>query len=347
MKTWKKLSQNHDLFSRYFVKESIIKSIRKFYEEKHYHELESPILTTALPTERYLEILSLKATTKNHKFPLFLIPSTESFNKKILAAGLGNHFVITKVFRGMEEIDKNHSIEFTMAEMYEIGGNYISVMNELEMLLRKIRNDLILKKLLKNRLIQFRGNSINIDEPFYRFSVRELLRKIRIELEEIYTLEKIKGYLESKKYKIDNSYDWQACYELLFVSEIEPLLPTDKPVFIYDFPKLLCPLTKVKSDDKLVSEKVELYIDNIEIANGYSELNDYKEQKKRFEEEFEARKTLDKIEIPIDTDLLEAIKTGIGEVSGVGLGIDRLAMIFANADSISDINFFPLSEVLE
>jgi lysyl-tRNA synthetase class 2 len=110
---------------------------------------------------------------------------------------------------------------------------------------------------------------------------------------------------------------------------------------------MLCPLTKVKVSDRLVCEKVELYILGKEIANGYTELSDWQEQQKRFEEERTARKRMGMSEIKLDSDLVEAIKSGIPPVAGIGMGIDRLAMLFADAKSIAEINFFPATEMFE
>jgi elongation factor P--beta-lysine ligase len=121
MKTWQKLKENPSLFQRYYVKEYIIKAIRKFFENRKYHELESPILAPALPQEHYLNLLTVKINSKNGNGKnTYLIPSTERYNKIILAGGLGNHFTISKVFRDLEETGSNHIPEFTMCEWYHL-----------------------------------------------------------------------------------------------------------------------------------------------------------------------------------------------------------------------------------
>ncbi|GAB4285225.1 MAG: hypothetical protein Kow0081_2870 [Candidatus Dojkabacteria bacterium] len=350
MKTYEKLKSNPDLFETYFLKEYTIKAIRKFFEQRNYHELEAPILADALPQERYLDVLHTNIELKDGtKKRAYLIPSTETWNKKILVAGLGNHFVITKVFRGLEEIGPNHAPEFTMLEWYELGHNYLDLMISAERLIQFIISFIRDKKLKrypfeKNELT-FSNNTISLESPWYRFSVRELLLKyLDVELEMIYNLDDLKKFAKSKGVFIKEQDDWQALFEILMATFIEPNLPWDKPIFIYDYPRILCPLTKPKDSDPLVSEKVELYIAGKEVANGYTELLDPEEQEKRFLEEMQARKDLGKEPIEYDQELVNALKLGMPPVAGIGMGLDRLVMILANAKSISDINFFPPSE---
>lgn len=350
LKTWQKLKNNPELFNRYYIKEYIIKAARKFFEKQGYHEFESPILSSSLPQERYLEILKTDIKLAHGASKIaYLIPSTETFNKRILAAGLGNHFVISKVFRGLEEIGPNHSPEFTMLEWYHLEGDYFDLMEDCEQLVLSILKYIAekQKKVFKTK-VRYQGREINLKAPWHRISIPETLKKSAgLELEEILTLEKIKKAAKKKGYKIQKDDDWQIIFEQIFLNEVEPHLPKDRPVFVYNYPKIMCPLVKTNSQNPNVCEKVELYIAGKEIANGYTELRDWKEQKGRFIEEQEMRKKLGKENIEFDYDLIEALKSGIPDVAGIGLGIDRLAAIFADAKSISEINYFPASEMFE
>jgi len=360
MATWLTLKKDPPLFQRYFIKEETIRAIRKFFEQRNYHELESPILTDSLPQERYLDILETKIDFSNGSSKTaYLLPSTEKFNKKMLAAGLGNHFVITKVFRALEEISPNHSPEFTMLEWYEVGCDYINLMDSTEELVKEIISHLNNKFKIRNsksetnskfqnqnsKLITYQGQTINFSQPWDRFNVRELLEKYSgIKLEDIQDLEKFREIAIAKGHSVNINDDWQTIFEIVFSSEVEPNFSKDKPTFVYDFPRILCPLTKVKESDSLVSEKVEIYIAGKEIGNGYTELTDWEEQEKRFKEEQLEREKLGKKPIAYDQDFVDAIKSGMPEVAGIGIGLDRLVMILADAKSISDINFFPASE---
>jgi elongation factor P--beta-lysine ligase len=348
MKTWQLLKNNPELFSRYFVKEEIIRACRKYFESKNYHELESPILTPVLPQERHIDVLEVPIEIKSKKnaTTLYITPTTERYNKIMLSAGIGNHFVITKVARGMDDLSPKHNPEFTMLEWYSLGDNYFDLMDQTEELFSMINEQLVISNYKQNnKVITFRNKEINIERPWHRISVSEGLEKYaNLKLEEILTLEEIRNAAIKKGYSIDGSEDWQIIFEMIFGLEVEPNIPQDTPVFLYDYPKVMCPLTKESSRNPNVCEKVELYIAGMEMGNGYTELTDGEEQEKRFLEEQDARAKLGKKPIAYDKDLVDAIKSGMPEVAGIGVGLDRVAMLFANADSISDINFFPASE---
>lgn len=356
MKTWQKLKQDPALFERYFVKEYTIKAIRKFFEDRDYHELESPILSPALPQERYLDVLETTIDLANgSQKTAYLIPTTETWNKKMLVAGLGNHFVITKVFRALEEIGPNHGPEFTMLEWYELGHTYEHIMDSTEELVKFIIQFLSQKDLKRfqnnqeldsvNYKLEYNGQIIDFDKKWFRISVREALREfVSLELEDVQTIDQIRKVVKDKGYTTLETDDWQALFEVLWASEVEPYFPKDVPTFVYDYPRILCPLTKVKESDPLVSEKCEFFIAGKEIGNIYTELLDWEEQEKRFKGEQLARKQMGRKEIAYDQDFVDALKAGMPPVAGVGVGIDRLVMILADAHSISDINFFPASE---
>lgn len=326
----------------------MFKAIRKFFEERNYHELESPIITDALPQERYLDVLQTNIELAGGKSKTaYLIPSTETFNKKILAAGLGEHFVITKVFRGLEEIGPNHSPEFTMLEWYHLDTDYFGIMRDCEELVLAMKEMLDYKFGREHTTtIIYQGQTIELAAPWDRISVPEALREFAgIELADIQTTKEFYQIAKAKGFSVSESDDWQTLFEIVFADKIEARFAKDKPTFVYNYPKILCPLTKENKTNPLVCEKVELYIAGKEIANGYTELLDASEQRKRFEIEQAARATLGRQPIKFDHDLVDALASGMPEVSGIGMGLDRLAMIFADAKYISEINYFPASEM--
>lgn len=369
MKTWQKLKQNPELFQPYFVKERVLRSIREFFWERNYHELESPVLTDALPQERYLNFLSVSLNQglapqsplkKEDEGRVYLLPTTERFNKMMLAAGLGEHFVITKVFRGMEKIGPNHSPEFTMLEWYHLNADYFDLMDDTEQLVQKMIADLAKEQVSSSEVLRsfseartkegktmYQGVEIDFSGPWHRKSVRELLREhVGVELEQIVEIKDIeklcreKGVLQAE----GTEYEWQDYFELLFFNFVEVNLDSAKPTFIYDYPRILGPLTKPKESDPLVVEKVELYMAGKEIANGYTELIDADEQQRRFDEERAARARMGLPLARYDHDLVAALRAGLPPVAGIGLGVDRLAMILADASTVADINYFPASE---
>lgn len=363
MKTWQYLKQNPEAFERYFVKEYVIKAARKFFEHRNYHELESPIITSALPQERFLDVLETDIELKNKVVKGYIVPTTETFNKKILAAGLGEHFVITKVCRGLEEIGPNHSPEFTMLEWYHLDASYFDLMDDCEELIKFMLKLVKIKSKGKNKFeltfdeinnfnidlrFEYQDKEIDLGGKWNRLSVADAFEKILgVNLSEVQDEDKFRTFAKSKGYNISDEDSWQIIFEFLFASEIEPTLAIDKPTFVYDYPKQVCVLTKPNEKNSLVCEKVELYIAGKELANGYTELLDWELQEKRFLEEQAARKSMGLKEVKYDQDLIDALKSGLPDVAGIGMGLDRLAMIFANAKYISEINYFPASEMFE
>ncbi|MEO6728367.1 MAG: amino acid--tRNA ligase-related protein [Candidatus Dojkabacteria bacterium] len=352
MKTWQLLKQDPDLFERYFVKEYIIKAIRIFFEQKNYHELESPLLTPVLPQERYMDPMRVNLELKGQKLKkeVYITPTTERYNKIMLAAGLGEHFVITKVARGIEDISQNHGAEFTMLEWYHLNADYTDIMNDTEDLIIFIfeylkKHSKLERFNTKDNKLTFQGQEIDFTKGWNKLSIPDALIKFTgVKLENIQTLDQIKEVAKNKGLLIDEVEDWQAVFDLIFVTDIEPNISKSKPTFIYNYPRILGPLTKPNKVNPLVCEKVELYIGGKEIANGYTELTDGELLEQNFRVEQEARKNLGKEPVAFDYDLVDAIKSGMPEVTGSGMGLDRLAMIFADAKNISEVNYFPATE---
>lgn len=350
MKTFQKLRENPELFERYFVKEYTIHAIREFFLGKGFHELESPILSDALPQERYLDVLETKIELQNgENKSAYLIPSTETWNKRILAAGIGNHFTVSKVFRGLEGISPNHAPEFTMLEWYETDKTYIDLMSTTEELIRFILDYINAKDMKKfkyqNYTIKYQGQKINFASSFNKFSVDELMKNyLDVGVNEVAVESGMKKLASNLSIVFNNSHSWQDLFDIIFSDYIEPKLPLDKPSFIYDYPSQMCPLTKTSALNPLVSEKVELYIAGKEVANGYTELLDPDLQRMNFEREQAEREKLGKRPVKLDEDIINALEMGLPDVSGIGLGIDRLVMILTNSESISDVNYFPASE---
>jgi lysyl-tRNA synthetase, class II len=349
MKTWQMLKSNPQLWPRYFIKEYLIQACREFFLTRNYHELESPILANALPQERFLDVLTTELVQKG-KPPVtaYLIPTTERFNKIALAAGLGEHFVITKVCRGQEESGPNHSPEFTMLEWYHLNANYYDLMEDCENLLVAVKKFLDQKFEREHSLkITYQGQKIDLTPPWNRLSLPKAMKDLAgIDLAKVQNTAEFRKVARNKGYHINPDDDWQIIFELIFANEIEPKLATDKPTFVFDYPKQVCPLTQTNKTNPLVCEKVELYLAGKELANGYTELLDWKEQEQRFKVEQAARANLGKMPVKFDSELIAALRSGLPQVAGIGMGLDRVAIILADAKNIAEINLFPGSEVL-
>lgn len=319
MKTWQKIKENPEILKRYLVREKVVDTIRSFFKKQGFREVFTPILVSVPSTEPNLEVFETELrTSKGLKKRAFLIMSPEYSIKKLLASGIRNCFEITKCFRNEEEVSRLHNPEFTMLEWYRVGADYQDIIKDFE--------NLFLKIIGKDKM-EYQGEIYNLSLPWPRISLKEAFKK--------YANKNIVEVKDEDFYKI-------------FFNEIEPKLrKSKKPVILYDYPVSQAALARKSARDPRFAERFEIFIAGIELGNCFSELTDYKEQKERFEKDRTLRRTQGKTDYPIDEDLLDALKEGIPEVSGIAVGVDRLVMLAADVPSISDIIAFPGSELFE
>ncbi|MCX6704061.1 MAG: EF-P lysine aminoacylase EpmA [Candidatus Woesebacteria bacterium] len=319
MKTWKKIKDNSKLLDRYFVREKVIDTIRSFFKKQGFREVFTPILVPIPSIEPNLEVFQTELrTSKGLKRKGFLIMSPEFSIKKLLAAGIGNCFEITKCFRNEEEVSPLHNPEFTMLEWYRVRADYRDIMRDFE--------NLFLKIIGKNKL-KYQGEVYDLSLPWPRISFEEAFAK--------YAKEKIEDVKDGDFYKI-------------FFNEVEPKLrQSKKPTIIYDYPISQAALAQPKASDPRFAERFEVFLAGVELGNCFSELADAKEQKKRFEADLALRKTQGKTQYPIDSDLIEALISGLPAVAGIAVGVDRLIMLAADVPSVSETMLFPGEEIFD
>ncbi|MGD0465265.1 MAG: EF-P lysine aminoacylase EpmA [Gammaproteobacteria bacterium] len=301
----------------------ILNTIRNFFKKHNVLEVETPMLSQYSATAPYIDPI---AVVGNEGFKRFLQTSPEYAMKRLLAAGIGDIFQLSKVFRGME-VGKLHNPEFTMLEWYRIGVDHHKLMEEMVEL--------------------FRVCGINYE--VCKISYREIFIKY-LQIDPVLAdLQKLKTLVynniklsEQFKNSIINATK-QDCQELLFNHCIEPNLELNKILFIYNYPKEQAALAKVNKDQDgvEVAERFEVYINGVELANGYHELLDPVLQEQRFLADQDLRKKLGKPHLEIDPYLIAALKHGMPSCSGVALGIERLLMLIIKTNSIRDVLCFP------
>ncbi len=147
-----------------------------------------------------------------------------------------------------------------------------------------------------------------------------------------------------KGYAVTAATTWEEVYNQLFLNEIEPNLGTSKPTIVYDYPASQAALSKRKATDPRFAERFEFYIGGLEMGNAFSELIDAKEQRQRMVDDLALRKKLGKYEYSLDEDFFTALEMGLPQTGGIAVGVDRLAMFFADVPSIRDVVFFPTSD---
>ena len=305
----------------------MLAEIRAFFQERNILEVETPLMCTSAATDPYLKpipIASLPSETlANQNF--YLQTSPEFAMKRLLAAGSGPIYQICKAFRD-DEAGRLHNPEFTILEWYRPGFDHHTLMDEVEAFLCTILGSPSAERLTYEAVFH-RILGFNPHEASLQQLMECATSQISITASVANTL------------TID---DW---LDLLMTHSIEPHLGFQRPVMIYDYPASKAALAKIRSDKPSVAERFEVYVQGIELANGYHELTDPDLQLARFNEDCRIRETLGYPAIPIDLYLLEALKAGLPSSAGVALGVDRLFMLKRETHEIQDVIAFTIDRV--
>ena len=343
MNTWQTLKKKPSLWSQYFIRERVIKECRRYFEQEQFHEVETPLLISHPPAESYLEIFETSLLDRNrNRQPAYLSTSPEVALKKLMVAGIGNCYALTKSFRNMETQGGTHNPEFTILEWYRIGVDYLAIMKDVEALVRFIHQSLH----GINQPLVYQGESITLSEPWERLTVAEAFSRWADIDFDMFLIEKnARDIAEKRGYSVEPQTTWEQLYNQVFLNEIEPHLGHGKPTILYEFPAVMGALARKKHSDPRYAERFEFYIAGLELGDCYSELTDWKEQQERFEKELEEIKRLGKTSYDYDHDFIDALKVGMPESSGIAVGLDRLVMLFANVPTIQETLFFPSSEM--
>jgi len=288
----------------------IIQAVRSFFIERQYLEVDTPIRIPAPAPEAHIDAVASE--------DCYLQTSPELCMKQLVSAGYSRIFQICKCFRNKER-GRKHLPELTMLEWYKAGDNYIDLMDECQELIGYIAGETT-----GNNSLSYQGQTIRLDPPWTRMSVDEAFRRhANIEVEEALAKD---------------------CFEEVMVNEIEPNLGATRPLFLYDYPASLGALARLKPANRLVAERFELYIAGIELCNGFSELTDPVEQRRRFESEQKIRKTFHKPVYPMPQNFLNSL-SDMPAACGNALGLDRLVMLFADTTEIDDVVAFTPEEL--
>lgn len=332
-------------FQSQFIKERTVHLIRDFFLSQHFHEVETPTLMPRIPIEPNL--YPLKTTWVERKLDFYLATSPESSLKKLIADGLGNCFAISKVFRDLENIGPTHNLEFSMLEWYEMGKTYHDIALTTQKLLIYVYNGIQnILGICNNNILNYQDNIIDLSPPWHEYIMTDLFKKYAdMDLSQNLTTQKLKTTAQKKGYNTEGVDSWEPLYTQIFINEIESRLPMDKPVIIYDFPTRQSPLCQPCPNSTTFSQRFEFYIGGMEIGNAYTELTDAKTLEKNFKKEAAYRKNHSLPLHPPDEKFVEAIGR-LPPCAGIGLGVDRLAMLLANTSNIEDVLYFPTSKLI-
>lgn len=313
----------------FVTRAKIMRGMRDFLDSRGYVEFETPVLqavyggANAKPFKTHYNALDAD---------VFMRISDELYLKRLMIGGFEKVYEVSKDFRN-EDIDSTHNPEFTQIECYEAYKDYEDYMKMTEEMLSGI-----VKKLFGSNSIEYQGKKVDFTPPFKRvYWVKELEKKTGIDVSELTDAE-AKKIAEKEKLEIRVKNNYHVA-DALFDKYIKPEL--HDPSFVLDFPAYMCPLTKDKRGNPKLSERFELFIAGYEEANSYSELTDPIEQRKKFEAQEAVRKKGDEEAPPFDEDFLEAVEFGMPPMAGLGISIDRLAMILTDNVSIKEVIAFP------
>ncbi len=287
------------------IRSEMLYSVRRFFHENDFIEVETPLLIPAPAPEEHIE--AVQAGT------WFLQTSPELCMKRLLAAGYQNIYQICKCFRKGERGGR-HLPEFTILEWYRADADYQDLMGDCEDLVSRISSDLGVAGIFSSR-----GGKISLQKPWGRITVED-------------------AFIRHAGIKAAEALE-RGSFEEILTSEIEPRLGLDMPVFLCDYPKEMAALARLKKETPEVAERFELYIDGMEIANAFSELTDPVEQKRRFVEASRKREQEGYAIYPEPEPFLQALSR-MPPSAGIALGMDRLAMLFAGRQRIDDVVAF-------
>lgn len=333
-------------FQSHFIHEWTIQAIRNFFINRDFHEVNTPTLLATVPIEPNL--YPLKTTWTQRDFTFCLPTSPESALKRVIAQGIGNCFTIAKVFRDLEDIGPTHNLEFSMLEWYEIGKTYYDIAKTTkELVLTSLHYIQQKLNLPQTNCIIYQENKIDLDSNWYQFTLQELFQKhAKIDLSKNLTTSEIIATAKSKGYNTDGIRTWEPLYTQIFINEIESKIPQDKPFIIFDYPTQISPLCQTCPDSPGFSQRFEFYIGGMEIGNAYTELTDSKTLKDNFDTETKFRQDNQLPLHPYDHKFIDACSQ-MPPCSGIGLGVDRLAMLFSNSRHIEDVLYFPTSQLIQ
>lgn len=299
----------------------LIQDIRQFFVAKGFLEVETPLLSHATVTDPHIHSIPAEVSLGGKSKTFYLQTSPEYAMKRLLAAGSGPIFQITKAFR-QGDIGRIHNPEFTMLEWYRPGFDHHLLMDEVDELLQQVFKTPCAERItyaaLFKKYIGLNPHTVDIK------TLQDCAAKHSIQL-----------YADNLGHN-----DW---LDVLMSHVIEPQMGNAQPIFLYDFPVSHAALAKIRhAETPVVASRFEVYFQGMELANGFHELQNAEEQRQRFEKDLFYRKQHGIAEVPMDELFLAGLVAGIPDCAGVAVGIDRLVMLALQAEQVSEVMSFSI-----
>ncbi|MFO7917681.1 MAG: lysine--tRNA ligase [Anaerolineae bacterium] len=326
------LIANEDVREIFRTRTRIITALRHFLDERDFWEVETPILqpiyggAAARPFTTYHNALDCT---------LYLRIADELYLKRLIIGGFDRVYEIGHNFRN-EGISTEHNPEFTVMELYQAYADYHDMMALVEELYFTIA-----KQVLGSPMLTFEGQEIDLTPPWQRITMRDaILQQSGIDIQVYDEYERLWKVIRHKGLDVTEQPNWGKLVEKLFDEVVEPTLV--QPTFIMDYPIEISPLAKKKPGTPRFVERFEHFIGGLECGNAFTELNDPLDQRERFAAQKRAAREGDEEAHPMDEDFVVAMEYGMPPTGGLGIGIDRMIMLFTDQSSIREVILFPL-----
>lgn len=318
----------------------MFKSARDFFDRNGYVEVETPALQVSPGMEPHLNPFETSVyDPRGERRDMYLHTSPEFAMKKLLAAGMQRIFQMARVFRNGERSAKHHP-EFTMLEWYRTGADWRSLADETADFVRAVCGP----------VARYGDHACNVAAPWEYLSVAEATeRATGIDLlatapdPRAPDTDALRFAADGIGVRTDDDDSWEDIFFRIFLERVEPGLGIEVPVVLHSYPASMAALARTSSDDPRVSDRFEIFVCGLELANGYGELTDAAEQRARFATMTEQRIAAGLDPLPVDEEFLAALEQGIPECAGIALGFDRLVMLATGADNIEDVLWAPVS----
>ena len=325
------MAANPDVRQAFTVRSRMVREVRAFFDERGYLEVETPVLQPL-----YGGAFARPFVTHHNALAqdFYLRIATELYLKRCLIGGFERVYEIGRTFRN-EGMDRDHNPEFTMLEAYQAYADYADMMELLEQLYYEVA-----VAVHGSPQVPYRDDVLDFTPPWQRIRLHEAIESATgIDIYAYPETDTLLTQVQAQGIGVPERVTWATLVDELLAECVEPKLV--QPTLLLDYPVALSPLAKRRADDSRLVERFEAFVGGLEIANAFSELNDPLDQRQRFEEQVKERAAGDEEAQPLDEDFLLALEYGMPPTGGIGIGIDRMAMLFTNSASIRDVILFP------
>ncbi|NCC03005.1 MAG: EF-P lysine aminoacylase GenX [Proteobacteria bacterium] len=328
------------------IRSKVIKATRAYFDAEGFEEVETPCLQISPGNEVHLQAFRTELKSPHGDVPpltLYLHTSPEFAMKKLLVAGEPKIYQIAHVFRNGERSSRHHP-EFAMIEWYRAGATLQDIMQDCMSLTRACATTSGKTVFEANgmRCDPFaQWQTLSVPDAFTHYAGIDLMASIRDP--QTYDTKALRQAVQDKGFRVTDEDSWDDIFFRILGDVIEPNLGKDTPTFLTDYPVSMAALARPNPNEPRLANRFELYMAGYEIANAFDELTDPEEQLRRFEADMDLKEELHGERYPIDMDFVAALRHGMPASAGIALGIDRLVMLCAGAETIEEVQWLPVA----